>query len=57
VPVRFVVLFVVPKDQFQIHLRTLAAIAKFLNDRGVRDRLATAESPGEILEIFRSTGR
>jgi mannitol/fructose-specific phosphotransferase system IIA component (Ntr-type) len=55
--VRFVVLFVVPKDQFQIHLRTLAAIAKFLNDRGVRDRLATAESPGEILEIFRSPGR
>jgi mannitol/fructose-specific phosphotransferase system IIA component (Ntr-type) len=57
VPVRFVVLFVVPKDQFQIHLRTLAAIAKFLNDRGVRERLATAESPGEILEIFRSPGR
>jgi mannitol/fructose-specific phosphotransferase system IIA component (Ntr-type) len=57
VPVRFVVLFVVPKDQFQIHLRTLAAIAKFLNDRGVRERLASAESPGEILEIFRSPGR
>jgi mannitol/fructose-specific phosphotransferase system IIA component (Ntr-type) len=56
-PVRFVVLFVVPKDQFQVHLRTLAAIAKFLNDRGVRDRLAAAESPGEILEIFRSPGR
>ncbi len=57
VPVRFVVLFVVPKDQFQVHLRTLAAIAKFLNDRGVRDRLAAAESPVEILEIFRSPGR
>jgi mannitol/fructose-specific phosphotransferase system IIA component (Ntr-type) len=27
-PVNFVVLFVVPKDQFQTHLRTLAAIAK-----------------------------
>ena len=57
VPVRFIVLFVVPKDQFQIHLRTLAAIAKFLNDRGVRERLAAAQSPGEILEIFRSPGR
>ena len=57
IPVRFVVLFVVPKDQFQIHLRTLAAIAKFLNDRGVRERLASAASPGEILEIFRSPGR
>src|SRR5690242_17982860 len=41
-PVKFIVLFVVPKDQFQTHLRTLAAIAKFLNDRSVRERLATA---------------
>src|ERR1700710_1746483 len=48
-PVRFVVLFVVPKDQFQTHLRTLAAIAKFLNDRQVRERLGTAVSAGEIL--------
>ena len=37
-PVFFVVLFVVPKDdQFQTHLRTLAAIAKFLNDKSVRE--------------------
>jgi nitrogen PTS system EIIA component len=51
-PVRFVVLFVVPKDQFQTHLRTLAAIAKFLNDRVVRDRLGSASSAEEILQIF-----
>lgn len=51
-PVRFIVLFVVPKDQFQTHLRTLAAIAKFLNDRHVRERLGTALSAEEILSIF-----
>ena len=51
-PVRFIVLFVVPKDQFQTHLRTLAAIAKFLNDRNVRERLGTAGSAEEILNIF-----
>jgi mannitol/fructose-specific phosphotransferase system IIA component (Ntr-type) len=51
-PVRFIVLFVVPKDQFQTHLRTLAAIAKFLNDRTVRERLGTATSAVEILGIF-----
>lgn len=56
-PVRFVVLFVVPKDQFQTHLRTLAAIAKFLNDRNVRERLGTAASAEEILQIFESSGR
>ena len=51
-PVKFIVLFVVPKDQFQTHLRTLAAIAKFLNDRSVRERLASAVSAGEVLAIF-----
>ena len=39
-PVKFVVLFIVPKNQFQTHLRTLASIAKFLNDRSVRESLA-----------------
>jgi arginyl-tRNA synthetase len=31
-PVRFVILFIVPKDQFQSQLGTLAEIARFLND-------------------------
>ncbi len=54
-PVKFVVLFVVPKDQFQTHLRTLAAIAKFLNDRSVRERLGLAALAEEILGIFNNT--
>jgi mannitol/fructose-specific phosphotransferase system IIA component (Ntr-type) len=54
-PVKFVVLFVVPKDQFQVHLRTLAAIAKFLNDRAVREQLAAAPDAIEILRIFGGT--
>lgn len=53
-PVQFVVLFVVPKDQFQTHLRTLAAIAKFLNDRTVRDELSAAGTAEEILAVFRN---
>ncbi|MEY2545462.1 MAG: nitrogen system component [Verrucomicrobiota bacterium] len=52
-PVKFVVLFIVPKNQFQTHLRTLASIAKFLNDRSVRDSLASAKSIDEISQIFR----
>lgn len=51
-PVKFIVLFVVPKDQFQTHLRTLAAIAKFLNDRTVRDRLGAAGDVEDIHGIF-----
>ena len=54
-PVKFIVLFIVPKDQFQTHLRTLAAIAKFLNDRGVRDRLASAGGAADILAIFQDS--
>jgi mannitol/fructose-specific phosphotransferase system IIA component (Ntr-type) len=52
-PVKFVVLFIVPKNQFQTHLRTLASIAKFLNDRSTRESLATAPSAEDILAIFR----
>jgi mannitol/fructose-specific phosphotransferase system IIA component (Ntr-type) len=52
-PVKFVVLFIVPKNQFQTHLRTLASIAKFLNDRSVRESLANAKSADEVLAIFR----
>src|SRR5213076_2617042 len=55
-PVKFVVLFIVPKNQFQTHLRTLASIAKFLNDRSVRERLGAAKSADEILAIFRESG-
>jgi fructose-specific phosphotransferase system IIA component len=51
-PVNFIVLFVVPKDQFQTHLRTLAAIAKFLNDKTVREELSKAPSPSAILQVF-----
>jgi mannitol/fructose-specific phosphotransferase system IIA component (Ntr-type) len=51
-PVKFIVLFVVPKDQFQTHLRTLAAIAKFLNDRSTREKLGAAASSEEIFGIF-----
>lgn len=51
-PVFFVVLFVVPKDQFQTHLRTLAAIAKFLNDKVVREDLGRASDAAQILQVF-----
>jgi nitrogen PTS system EIIA component len=53
-PVFFIVLFVVPKDQFQTHLRTLAAIAKFLNDKAVRDDLSNASNEAAILRVFES---
>jgi mannitol/fructose-specific phosphotransferase system IIA component (Ntr-type) len=56
-PVKFVVLFIVPKNQFQTHLRTLASIAKFLNDRSIRESLAAAKSADEILANYRQRGQ
>jgi mannitol/fructose-specific phosphotransferase system IIA component (Ntr-type) len=56
-PVKFVVLFIVPKNQFQTHLRTLASIAKFLNDRSVREKLAAAGTKEEILAVFEERAR
>ncbi len=51
-PVHNIVLFLVPKDQFQTHLRTLAAIAKFLNDPAVRKELGEAADAKSILAVF-----
>jgi mannitol/fructose-specific phosphotransferase system IIA component (Ntr-type) len=51
-PVYFVVLFVVPKTEYQLHLRTLAAIAKLFSNSEVRQALAEAADAGEILEIL-----
>jgi len=56
-PVQFVVLFLVPSNQFQLHLRTLAAIAKFLNEREIREQLGGAGTREEILRVFRYAGQ
>ena len=51
-PVNFVVLFVVPTEQYTLHLRTLAAIAKILNSGEVRTQLAAAADRDEILDVL-----
>jgi mannitol/fructose-specific phosphotransferase system IIA component (Ntr-type) len=56
-PAKFVVLFIEPKNQFLTHPRTLASIAKFLNDRSIRESLAAAKTADEILAIFRERGQ
>lgn len=51
-PVYFVVLFVVPKTDYHLHLQTLAAIARLFTSSEVRQALTGAEDAREILEIF-----
>jgi mannitol/fructose-specific phosphotransferase system IIA component (Ntr-type) len=53
-PVHFIILFIVPRKEYQLHLRTLAAIAKMFTNCEVRRQLAAAETRDEILAILDS---
>ncbi len=53
-PVHFIILFIVPRRDYHMHLMTLAAIAKMFTNIEVRRQLGTAESREEILAIFDS---
>jgi mannitol/fructose-specific phosphotransferase system IIA component (Ntr-type) len=51
-PVHFVILFLVPKKDYHLHLQTLAAIAKMFTNIEIRRRLGAAGCSQEILDIF-----
>lgn len=51
-PVHYVLMFLVPKAEFQIHLRMLATIAKFLNDKKTREMLDNAKSVEDLSRCF-----
>lgn len=51
-PVHFIILFIVPSKNYQLHLRTLAAIAKMFTNREILRQLGTADSCAEILAIL-----
>jgi mannitol/fructose-specific phosphotransferase system IIA component (Ntr-type) len=53
-PVHFIILFIVPRKDYHLHLRTLAAIAKMFTNCEVRRQLAAAETRDEILAILDS---
>jgi len=53
-PVNYIILFIVPKKDYNLHLQTLAAIAKMFNNCAVRQSLAEATTIDEVLEIFAS---
>jgi mannitol/fructose-specific phosphotransferase system IIA component (Ntr-type) len=53
-PVHLIFLFIVPRRDYQLHLKTLAAIAKTFTNPRLRDALRDATSHEEILELLRS---
>lgn len=51
-PVHFIILFIVPRKDYHMHLRTLAAIAKMFTNVEVRRQLGNAETIDDILSII-----
>jgi mannitol/fructose-specific phosphotransferase system IIA component (Ntr-type) len=51
-PVHYLVMMIVPQDQSQAHLQTLAAIAGLFSRHEVRDRLKDAATSDEIYEVL-----
>lgn len=51
-PVHLVILFIVPRKDYHLHLQTLAAIAKMFTNGEIRRRLGAARGCQEVLEIF-----
>ena len=47
-------LILVPPDQNQTHLQTLATVAKFFNRRGIKSKILQAPGSAEILELLRA---
>ena len=56
-PVHFIILFIVPRKDYHLHLRTLAAIAKMFTNCEVRRQFGEAKTRDEILEILDSKPR
>jgi mannitol/fructose-specific phosphotransferase system IIA component (Ntr-type) len=51
-PVHLIILFIVPRRDYHLHLRTLSAIAKMFTNCEVCRRISTAASRDEILDIL-----
>lgn len=52
-PTHLVLLLVTPKNKTKVHIRTLAEIAKLLNDGAFRERLVAASAADEVLALIR----
>lgn len=53
-PVHLIVLFVVPRKNYHLHLQTLAAIAKMFTNPEVLRQMKVAATPDEVLAILDS---
>ncbi len=53
-PARLVVLLVIPRGSFQRHVRTLAGVSRLATIPELRERLVSASSAREIMEVLQT---
>jgi nitrogen PTS system EIIA component len=53
-PTHLIVLLAIPQNMLQFHVKTLAGIARLLNDEDLRDRLKNAQTPAEAYGAIRN---
>ena len=51
-PARLIVLLVIPKGAFQRHVRTLAGIARLALNQELRERILSAKSEQEVMDVI-----
>jgi mannitol/fructose-specific phosphotransferase system IIA component (Ntr-type) len=51
-PARLVILLVIPADSFQRHVATLAGIARLARNEDLRERICSAKSAAEVMEVI-----
>lgn len=56
-PAHLVLLLVLPRNEFQVHVRTLAGISHLLNDDKFRTQLLNAPDPDAILKLIHKEER
>jgi mannitol/fructose-specific phosphotransferase system IIA component (Ntr-type) len=53
-PTHLILLLVTPRNKTKVHIRTLAEIAKLLNDAAFRERLIAAGSSTDVVQLIRA---
>lgn len=56
-PAKLILLLVLPRDEFHVHVRTLAGISHLLNEPRFRESLLAQDDPDAILKLIRSEER
>jgi PTS system fructose-specific IIA component len=52
IPVKIIILLLLPKNKFEKHIKTLASVAKLFNDEKIRESILRAAEPAEIFHII-----